>query len=36
MTDLLIAATARVKGYVVLTRNLRQSLGMGVTTLDTF
>lgn len=36
MADLSIAATAMVKGYVVLTRNLRHFQGTGVTTLDPF
>jgi len=36
MADLSIAATAMVRGYVVLTRNLRHFQGTGVTTLDPF
>ncbi|MCH4091195.1 type II toxin-antitoxin system VapC family toxin [Acetobacter sp.] len=36
MADLSIAATAIMKGYVVLTRNLRHFQGTGVTTLDPF
>ena len=34
MADLSIAATAMVKGYVVLTHNLRHFQGTGVTALD--
>lgn len=36
MADLSIAATAMLKGYVVLTRNLRHFQGTGVTALDPF
>lgn len=36
MADLSIAATAMVKGYVVLTCNLRHLQGMCVTALDPF
>ncbi|MCQ9157045.1 PIN domain-containing protein [Acidomonas methanolica] len=36
MADLAIAATAMVKGYVVLTRNLRHFQGTGVTAFDPF
>ncbi|GEL64862.1 ribonuclease VapC [Kozakia baliensis] len=36
MADLSIAATAMVRGYVVLTRNLRHFQGTGVTALDPF
>ncbi|KGB21517.1 PilT protein-like [Acetobacter tropicalis] len=36
MADLSIAATAIVRGYVMLTRNLRYFQGTGVTALDPF
>ncbi|MEJ5143182.1 PIN domain-containing protein [Gluconobacter albidus] len=36
MVDLLIAAPAMVKGYVVLTRNQRHFQGAGVTAFDPF
>ncbi|MBF0860227.1 type II toxin-antitoxin system VapC family toxin [Gluconobacter sp. LMG 31484] len=36
MADLSIAATAMVKGYVVLTRNLRHFQGTGIIALDPF